>query len=346
MCGSFKLPNADNGVADYIAYYQNTKWYSLGLTFTNTNPLDTIITVNSMVFNDTIKAPTLMYIAGKFNKVTSIGGPSNTSNFAIINLSTNQVITTPATASPPANYIINSLLKIGNFIYAGGTTAETGGNAFFARYTINTTGGIWTILSNTFPGTINVLHQITSTSTKIAIGGEFVSLQTATNCNNIVFYDTKTFLYSYFGAAAPYGVTDIAPDTPPYNTARVFTIATATIAKILYYYIGGYFVNAGGILCNSIVIYSEPTVATKVWTPYIRNGITGVLFNNYDGYSTTNPGIIYSIIQKKQDDSTIYVGGLFTVAVKTATDYTYNLFRITTSAANVYNKFYGKTITV
>jgi hypothetical protein len=337
-CGDFTIGTAKN-----LAYIQNGTWFTLGLTF----PVAAGNAVTCMAFNETTKIPTLMYIGGRFSSVTdSSSSVSNADNFAIINITTNKVITSPATATPPANYIINSLIKIGTTIYAGGTTLITGGNVFFASYNITT--NTWTTISNTFPGTINTVVQITPTL--IALGGQFTSLETATNCNNIVFYDISvpaTPVWNYFGAAAPYGVYDVAPVDAPYTSAQIFTITSLTISTSIYIFIGGYFVNAGGILCNSIVIYDN---TTNDWTPYVRSGITGVLYNNYVGYTTTNPGVVYSLVITASDSSNVVVGGLFVVALTpdTPTDYTYNLFRITTSIAipKAYNQYYGKTITI
>lgn len=335
-CGDFTIGTAKN-----LAYIQNGTWFTLGLTF----PVVAGNTVSCMIFNETNKAPTLMYIGGKFASVTdSSSSVSNADNFAIINITTNKVITTAA--NPPANYIINSLIKIGTTIYAGGTTALTGGNAFFASYNITT--NVWTTISNTFPGTINTVVQITPKL--IALGGQFTSLETATNCNNIVFYNISvpaTPTWEFFGSADPYGVSDVASVNAPYTSARIFTITSLTISTTIYIFVGGYFVNAGGILCNSIAIYNN---TTKVWAPYIRSGITGTLYNNYVAKTTDNPGVVYSLVITASDSSNVVVGGLFVVALTPATPtvYTFNLFRITTSIAiaKAYNQYYGKTITV
>jgi hypothetical protein len=344
-CGDFTIGTAKN-----LAYIQNQTWFTLGLTF----PVAAGNQVTCMAFNDTIRAPTQMYIGGRFTSVTdSSSRVSNADNFAIINLI--PITGTPnlpiysvniTVANPPANYIINSLIKIGTTIYVGGTTALSGGNVFFASYNITT--NVWTTISNTFPGTINTVVQITPTL--IALGGQFTSLGTATNCNNIVFYDISvpaTPTWKFFGAAAPYGVSGVAPVNAPYPSARVFAITSLTIEKVIYIFVGGYFVNAGGILCNSIAIYNN---TTKVWTPYVRSGITGVLYNNYVTKTTNNPGVVFSLVITATDSSNIVVGGLFVVALTPATPtvYTFNLFRITTSIVipKAYNQYYGKTITV
>jgi len=338
LCGNFSITTTSSGVANNIAFFQNASWFSMGLSFSGTN-----IMVTNMIFNETTRAPTLLYITGRFNSVTSSGGTSSAANFAIINLANNQVITT--TTGPVGSYQLNSLTKIGNFIYAGGTTAETGGNAFLAVY--NITSNSWTTLSSTFPGNINVINQISPTSPIVAIGGQFTTLETATNCNNIVFYNTSTLAYTPLGNVGSYGVSGVAATNAPYAEAQIFTISSITIAGVIYLYVGGYFVNAGGILCNSIAIYKN---STNEWKPYVRSGITGVLYNNYITKTTNDPGIIYSIIIAAQDNSNIIIGGLFVVALRpsTPTVYTYNIFRITTSETipKAYNQYYGKTITV
>ncbi len=338
LCGNFSITTTSSGVANNIAFFQNASWFSMGLSFSGTN-----IMVTNMIFNETTRAPTLLYITGKFNSVTSSGGTSNAANFAIINLANNQVITT--TTGPVGSYQLNSLTKIGNFIYAGGTTAETGGNAFLAVY--NITSNSWTTLSSTFSGNINVINQISPTSPIIAIGGQFTSLETATDCNNIVFYNTSTLAYTTLGTVGSFGVSGVAAVNAPYAQAQVFTISSLTIAGVIYLYVGGYFVNAGGNLCNSIAIYKN---STNEWFPYVRSGITGVLYNNYITKTTNEPGIVYSIIIAAQDNSNIIIGGLFVVALtpSTPTAYTYNIFRITTSETipKAYNQYYGKTITV
>jgi hypothetical protein len=363
VCGTFTLNGVANSPATNIAFIQGTLWSSLRLSF----PFLATNTITSMTFDINTRAPTFMYIAGKFPQVTDSSGTavgtSLVPNFAKINIKTNPPAvvkfftgTTPI-ANPPSNYIINSLLTIGTTIYVGGTTAVTGGNAFFASY--NTLNNVWTPISSTFPGTINTVVQITPKL--IALGGQFTSIGTATNCNNIVFYDISvpaTPTWRYFGAAAPYGVSGVAAVSPIYPSAQVFTITSkeqsdTTKGKFTYIYIGGYFVNAGGVLSNSIVRYiikNSAPAAPPRWEPYISlSNRTGVLFNNYSGFTNTNPGVVYSLFLSETDSLNLNVGGLFAVNLTASpTVFTFNLFRITANITLTtrYNQYYGKTITV
>ena len=340
ICGSFTLssPSATN-----IAFLQNTAWTSLGLTFTANS------VVNCMVFNSN---KTLLYIGGIFTSVTKTN--TSAANFAIIDVS-NYTVTAAASAPTPPNCTeINSLIIVGTTIYAGG---KNGNNLFFSSY--NTSTSTWTSLLTQTAGSINIIYNIPNT-TILVIGGQFTTIGTATSCNNIVLYNITGATWAFLGTAVgSYGVTGVGTTLPTGITAPVvYTVTTEISAAVRYIYIGGYFKNAGGILCNSIVIYNYTTPGWIVYNPTLSSTTTtdiGVYFNNSTDATptTTEPGIVYNLVIVPSDNLNVVASGQFYINTKTTSSTKptkiFNLFKITIgtnpNSTYTYGQYYTLTKT-
>jgi len=339
ICGSFT--NSQSTVQN-ITYLQGSTWFSLGLTFNMNIALKSV--VNCMVFNSNFS---YLYIGGIFNKVTDSSKNDSASYFAEINVS-NYTVSTSATAPAPPNCSqINSLVLIEKTLYVGGI--DTSNNIYFYSYnTISSSSSPWTnLLTSSLSGSINILYNIPSTNI-LAIGGQFTTIETANNCNNIVLYDIVKQTWTPLGTGDNYGVTGIGTISTPLTKAEVNTI-TSNLSLNKYIFIGGYFMNAGGTQCNSLVMYNLSTSEWKIYYPP-KSLNPGVLYiNSTTSPSSTDPGIIYSLIINISDNSNLLVAGSFYIIIPnvvTGPTTTYNLFKVTTnvSLSFIYSQFYYRTI--
>jgi hypothetical protein len=347
ICGSFNISSCG---AQNITYLQGGIWFSLGLTF-NKNT-----STNSFVNCMAIYSTSLLFIGGQFSTVTDINNNTYTgANFAVINISTagNYTVNT-SVPPPPISSQINSLVFVGTTLYVGGI--DTNNNIYFYSYnTSGSSGSSWTnLFTSSLSGSINILYYIPKTNQSdpniLAIGGQFTSIGTATNCNNIVLYNTETATetatWTPLGTGGSYGVTGIGTTYQPLTKAVVYTI-TSSFALNNYIYIGGYFMNAGGKQCNSLVMYNLNTFQWMIYNPTPSN--PGVLYID-STTSSTDPGIVYSLIINTSDNSNLLVAGSFYINIPNAlstSTLTYNLFKVTTNVLILpltYSQFYSKTI--
>jgi hypothetical protein len=351
ICGSFTLSSPSN--TQNIAYLQGGTWFSLGLTF-NSNSF-----INCMVIYSN-----LLFIGGQFSTVTDSNQNTYTmANFAVINIGIDSSYTVNTIIPPPTGSSqINSLVFVEQTLYVGGI--DTSNNIYF--YSYNITLMEWTnLFKPSLPGSINILYNIPNTNPSssipniLAIGGQFTSIGTATNCNNIVLYNTGTGEWTPLGTEGNYGVIGIGTTSPLLPSSVVYTI-TSSLGTNNYIFIGGYFVSASGTKCNSLVIYNY---LNNIWIPYYPTLTTtpsinpGVLNDNSNPTTTpptppssTDPGIVYSLIIYSSDNSNLLIGGSFyintNVTVLGISIYLYNSFKVTTNSQNlIYGPFYTRTIT-
>ena len=325
VCGQFSLTTPDR---TNIMYFdpldtnvtKDADFKSLDVTF-NPVQIPSVTTVNCM-------APSLtgsyakIFIAGKFataeaptippTVVSSIG-----QNIALLNVpgwTIDTTFNTTGTLIDDNATTINSMVVYKGILYVGGTN---NGNCLFYSY-----NGSWKNLLGVvtlYPGTINVL-EIISDKNQIAIGGKFTSLKTATNCNNIVRY--SILLNSWIALGT--GVTGIGAD-PIYLAPEVFALTYfSTTPGTLW--VGGYFLNAGPAVRNSIAAYN---ISKSTWSSVKRNGSTVVgLLRDTD--LSTDPGVIYTFYKAEIDTSNIVVGGSFRITSSQTNNILYNLIKITT----------------
>ena len=353
ICGSFNISSCG---AQNIAYLQGSVWFSLGLTFNKNTSTNSF--VNCMVIYSS-STTSLLFIGGQFSTVTDINNNTYTgTNFAVINIingsyTVNTNVPPPPTTTFPASSQINSLVFVETTLYVGGIdTIDTKNNIYFCSYNYTLTK--WTNLlpsPQNYPGSINILYYIPNTNSSsnpniLAIGGQFTSIGTATNCNNIVLYNTATGAWTPLGTDDNYGVTGIGTTYQPLTNAVVYTI-TSNLALNNYIYIGGYFMNAGSTQCNSLVMYNLNTFQWMIYNPTPSN--PGVLYID-STTSSTDPGIVYSLIINTSDNSNLLVAGSFYINIPNAltSTTTYNLFKVTTNVLILpltYSQFYSKTNT-
>jgi len=333
VCGQFSLSSPIT--ANNIMYFNpNASTGSTGnATFNNLSSIaftGTPNAVNCMAFLNTALGEidtTKLVIAGTFTKAT-IGVNDSLANIAILNVTTTPAWTINTTLiSSNATIIsatttINSIIVIDNIIYVGGSNST---NCLF--YSYNTTTSTWTDLLGAFyAGKINVLKK---TDSYIAIGGQFTTLGTATNCNNVVLYTVGTASWTALGT----GVTSVAASSPIYASPQVFALEYLSSDNILW--VGGYFINVNGVTANSIALYDF-----SAWTVIDRNGDTagtttkGLLLDS----GGTNPGVVYALNIAAIDTSVIVVGGSFrtstTAASPNSSQNIFNLVKITTATTN------------
>jgi hypothetical protein len=268
-----------------------------------------------------------IYLAGRFD-TANISGATTYKNMVRLNVSGTPTytidsgFTTAGTLIDSSNVIINSIIIINKILYVAGTD---GTNCIFYRYN----GSTWTnLLSASFTGTINVIKAIGAT--QIAVGGNFTTIGAATTCNNVAIYTISTGVFRSLGPGATKGVTGVASVSPIYAVPNVF--ALAFINNLLW--VGGYFVNAGGTLSNSIAIFN---VSGNTWSTVTRGGsaTVGLLKET----SSTDPGVVYALNISANDTSVIMVGGSFITSTsiispsKTSQNI-FNLVKITVATPN------------
>lgn len=323
VCGQFSLttPTSTN-----IMYFnpldtniiKNATFKSLGITF-NPVQIPSVTTVNCMAPSLT-GAYTKIFIAGKFATATAIG-TSIGENIARLNVSTVPAWTIDTTFNTTGTLInnnattINSMVVFKGVLYVVGTNND---NCLFYSY-----NGSWADLLGVvtlYPGTINVL-EIISDKRQIAIGGKFTSLGTAVGCNNIVLYDITQATWIPLGT----GVDGVATPTPIYPDPQVFALTYFTTSPGTLW-VGGYFVNAGGVLRNSIATYN---ISDSNWGSVIRDGSTvvGLL---QDTNLSPDPGVVYTFSKAEIDTSNLVAGGSFRITSSQTNSVLYNLVKITT----------------
>lgn len=275
-------------------------------------------TVNIGVFSSTSN---LIYIAGKFSTATDSTNSSN-ANIALLDTSTSSIVANrpPSdTVINGATTIINSLVVVGTNLYVGGTDGGTPTtNCVFKRIsTTATTSGAWfDLLGGSFAGTINTMVNIAARKI-LVIGGQFTTIKTATNCNNIVLYNYQSNTWTNLGAGVS-GVDNVGL-VSPWSSAQVFSVTNPN-GNILW--IGGYFYRGGGSVKNSIATFD---LSTNTWGNVSNPTVVGVKYFNDDNA----PGVVYSIIASQIDTSTVVIGGSFKI-VSSKNQILYNLAKITT----------------
>lgn len=345
ICGQFSLTSPVS--TTNIMYFNPTAgtttgsatFITLGVGFTGTTP-----TVNCMTF---LNSSTELLIAGNF--ATADAGGSSNGNIALFNVSgvPGWTINTSIIANATINAsttIINSMVVVDNIIYVAGVDNTTSICLF---YSYDTLTNIWSdLLSGSYAGTINILKKaITNNNTYITIGGQFTDLGTATGCNNIVLYNISDSAWIPLGS----GVTGTG--ATPITATQVFALEYNESANILW--VGGYFLNAAGVLSNSIATCNISAINIITWSIVQINDTTVVTGLLKDTSASTDPGVVYALTISNIDTANIIVGGSFRTKslpvspIKTATTI-YNLVKITlalvpnTTKRN-YTKFNSKS---
>jgi hypothetical protein len=324
ICGRFTL----SGAAQNITYFNPIVSSTATSTFNTLNSISftgTDNAVNCMTYLNTsgIVNKNRIVIAGTFTKAT-ISGTDSTANIALLNYTpgpTWNINTTDIISNGVINAsttIINSIIVIGNIIYVAGAAST---NCLF--YSYDTIRKAWNpLLSTSFTGTINVIKAINTT--QIAVGGRFTTIGAATACNNVAIYTIASGVFRVLGAGATKGVTDVAASSPIYIAPVVF--ALTYVSNFLF--IGGYFVNAGGTLSNSIAVFN---VSGNTWSTVTRGGSANIgLLKDTGG---TDPGVVYAITNSANDTGVILVGGSFitstSIVSPNVSQNIYNLVKIT-----------------
>ena len=354
ICGQFT--SLSSGGAQNITYFNPIISRTTTVTFNTLNSISFTGADNavySMAFLNTTAGTVntnRIVIAGTFTKAT-ISGTDSTANIALLDLGSGvySINTTGIVANGVINAsttIINSIIVIGNIIYVAGAAST---NCLF--YSYNTTSNVWAdLLGGSYAGNINVIQAIGRT--QIAVGGSFTTIGAATSCNNIAIY-TIGGAFRSLGNGATKGVTGVPASSPIYATPRVF--ALANIGDLLW--VGGYFVNAGDSVFNSIAIYNilgSTTYKTlaNTWSTVKRAGsaVIGLLKDT----GGTDPGVVYALNISAIDTGIINVGGSFRITTSIVTPNTsetiYNLVKITTPTINTsstdrtYSKFNSTSV--
>lgn len=327
VCGQFSLTTPTRNNIMYFnpkdtATTKIASFGSLNISYTGTNT-----TVNCMSpFAN--KNYTKIYIAGSFTTASITNGPTTTTsigrNMARLNVLTttswsiDTTFNTTGSIIDDANTIINCMiLNDNNILYVGGSN---GSNCLFVNYN----NGIWTdLLGASYTGSINAL-ELVSGKKKIAIGGKFVSIATATNCNNIVLYNINNNSWEPMNG----GITTVPAD-PIYPDPQVFAITY--IQSINTLWVGGYFVNGGGQERNSIATYLLDNAA---WGSVVSSGSTTIGLKRDTGVDA--PGVVYCLSKKAPiDTGNIIVGGSFRINASNTNELLYNLIKITTASPAV-----------
>jgi hypothetical protein len=342
VCGQFSFTGTPTTANNIMYFDPNQDTQTTGdFTFNNLSGItfggSSTDAINCMEFlNDSTEVAkvdtTKLVIAGTFSLAT-IGGISSFANIALLNFSNpstwtiNNSISTNTTINNSLT-IINSIIVIGNIIYVGGVNS---GNCIF--YSYNTTSPAWTDLlagATYTSGTINILKK---TNNYIAIGGNFTSLGSVSDCNNIVLYTTSNGAWTSLGTGTTKGVTGVAASSPIYGLPQVFALEYLISSNILW--VGGYFKNAGDTLANSIAFYN---FENSTWGVIDRNGdnatptTKGLLYFSSDD---PEPGVVYALKISAVDTSVIMVGGSFrtstTPIARILSQNIFNLVKITTA---------------
>ncbi len=333
ICGQFSLTTSTTG-ANNIAYFNPIVSKTATSNFSNLSSISftgSNNAVNCMAFLNTsgIVNKNRIVIAGTFTKASISGNDSN-ANIALLDLGTGYTInTTDIIANGVINAsttIINSIIVIGNIIYVAGA-ANT--NCLF--YSYNTIIKEWVDLlgGSSYAGSINVIKAIGIK--EIAVGGSFTTIGAATTCNNVAIYTIAGGVFRSLGGATK-GVTGVAASGAIYATPRVFSLLN--IGDLLF--VGGYFVNAGGSVSNSIAIYNilgDTTYNTvrNTWSTVTRGGSANIgLLKDTGG---TDPGVVYALNISANDTGVILAGGSFITSTSSVSpnksQTIYNLVKIT-----------------
>ena len=340
ICGQFSLssPTSAQNVVWFnpvVSVTTNAVFNSLSnISFTGTsNAVNCMASDLSGTFNK-------IYLAGRFD-TANISGATTYKNMVRLNVAGTYTIdsgfTTTGTLLDSSTVTINSMIIVNRILYIAGTDSSSGDCIFFSY-----NGTIWTNLllsASPITGNINVLQAINTT--KIAIGGNFTSIGSATNCNNVVIFTISSKTFTVLGAGGTKGVTGVAGSSPIYAAPEVFALAFVT--NLLW--VGGYFVNAGGSPANSIAIYN---VTGNSWSTVARGGSATIgLLKDTGG---VDPGVVYAVYASANDTSIIMVGGSFitstsVVSPSKTSENIFNLVKITTlitpttATTRIYSKF-------
>jgi hypothetical protein len=346
ICGQFTAFSSNS--AQNVAWFNPVVSNTSDVTFNNLSNITFTGTSNAVncMTSDLSGTFSKIFLAGRFDTAT-IGAPTTWKNMVRLNVTTTQVYTidtsfkTTGTLLDSSTVTINSMIIVNKILYVAGTD---GTNCVFFRYN----GTTWTnlLLSPITPitGKINVLQAISTT--KIAIGGNFTSIGSATNCNNVAIFTISNTIsnasYTVLGAGGTKGVTGVAGSSPIYAAPEVFALSYVT--NLLW--VGGYFVNAGGNPSNSIAIYNVPT---NSWSTVRKDnpGTIGLLKDTSD----TDPGVVYALYISPNDTGIIMVGGSFktiTSIVSPSSKISENIFNLvkittatitSTATTRTYSKF-------
>jgi hypothetical protein len=323
ICGQFTAFASAQNVAWFnptVSSTTDAMFYTLSdISFTGTN---NAVNCMSSDLNGTFSK---IFLAGRFD-TADIDTPTTWKNMVCLDVSTvfaytiDTGFTTTGTLLDSDTVTINSMIVVKKILYVAGTD---GTDCIFYSYN----GSTWTnLLGSITPitGNINVLQAIGIT--RIAIGGKFTSIGSATNCNNIVIFTISNIVsnasFTSLGTGGTKGVTNVAATSPIYANAEVF--ALSYLGTNLW--VGGYFLNAGGTLSNSIAIYSGSS-----WITVKRNNTTvGLLLASNQGVVSTNPGVVYALSSATIDTSIVMVGGSFETTTNAVPNTKiYNLVKIT-----------------
>ena len=236
--------------------------------------------VNNIVNTIAIDSTDNIYIGGNFVNILNIYGNSYISKW------------TPYESGwfwgplgSGVNNIVNTItIDSNNNIYAGGSFTSAGGitgTSYIAKWTPSDLGGSWSALSNGINNVNNIVNTIaTDSNNNVYVGGRFISAGGVTGTSYIAKWTPSDSGGSW--SALGSGVNNI-----------VNTIAIDSTDNI---YIGGNFVNMGGILGANRI---------SKWTPSDSGGSWSAL-----GFGVKSKGIIYAIDIDLNDN--IYIGGSFT----------------------------------
>jgi hypothetical protein len=270
-----------------------------------------------------------IYIAGSFTDASITNGLITTTsigrNMARLNVLTttswsidDTFNTTGSSEINDANTIINCMiLDDDNILYVGGSN---GSNCLFVKYNDTTDEWVNLLGATPYAGSINVL-ELVSGKNKIAIGGKFVSIATATDCNNIVLYNITDNSWESMN-----GGVDTVPASPIYPDPQVFALSYIQSKNTLW--VGGYFVNGGGQERNSIATY---LLDNGSWGSVIRSE-SNVIGLKRDT-DVTVPGVVYCLSKIPIDAPNIIVGGSFRINATKTNELLFNLIKITTNSS-------------
>lgn len=343
ICGQFPSFSTATGSAQNVVRFNpavSSTAPAVFETLSNITFTGTSNAVNCMA-SDLYGTFSKIYLAGRFD-TANIGGATTYKNMVCLDVdgttyTIDPVFSTAGELLDSDTVTINSMIVINLKLYVAGTD---GTNCIFFSFD----GIDWVdLLLGVSPitGKINVLKAIDTT--KIAIGGKFTSIGSATNCNNVAIFTISSTIsddsYTVLGDGGTKGVTDVAAVGFIYADPEVF--ALEYVADLLW--VGGYFVNAGGNSANSIAIYNVPG---NSWNPVKKDnaGTIGLLRDT----GTIYPGVVYALYWSSNDASIMMVGGSFKTNISTVSpnksEFIYNLVKITTAtlSSTVTTRTYSK----
>jgi hypothetical protein len=327
VCGQFTLstPTRNNIMTFNPKDTATTKPAVFGSLNISFDGADTTVNCMSPFANKNFSK---IYIAGSFEDASITNGPTTTTsigrNMARLNVLTttswsiDTTFNTTGSIIDNADTIINCMIVNNNILYVGGSN---NGNCLFVKYTDATQ---WTpLLSGTYAGSIYALEFIGGKNL-IAIGGKFVSIATATNCNNIVLYNIDDDSWTTMNG----GVGTVPASDPIYPDPQVFALSYIQSKNTLW--VGGYFVNGGGQERNSIATY---LLDDSSWGSVVRSGSTVIGLKRDTGVDA--PGVVYCLSKAPIDTGNIVAGGSFRINASNTNELLYNLIKITTASPTV-----------